>query len=175
VQLLLGVHLGLSGDIDRISDTVAGLGSEDRDASLTRDDLQLINGVRALKIGGDEQRGVALTLELECELARESCLAGTLQAGEQDHGRRILCLTQSSGLAAENGDELFMHDLDDLLSGVQSPGDLYPERALLNCSAELSDNRQGNVGFKQGRSNLAHRGIDISLGESTFAAQTLEG
>ena len=68
-----------------------------------------------------------------------------------------------------------MHDLDDLLSRVQGTGDLYPERALLDCSAELSDNREGNVGLEQGRANLAHRGIDVSLGESTFAAQTLEG
>jgi hypothetical protein len=175
VKLLLGVHLGLSGDIDWIADTVAWFGSEYRHARLTRNDLQLVNGIRALKIGGDKQRGVTLALELECELSRKRCLAGTLQAGKQDHGRRILCLAQSSGLAAENCDELFVHDLDDLLSRIQGAGNLYPESALLDCSTELADNRQGNIGFEQGRTDLTNRGIDVSLGESTFAAQTLEG
>jgi hypothetical protein len=175
-ELIHGVDsLDLARDIDRISDAVAGFGSEDRHTRLTCDHLQLVNGIRALKVGGDEQRRVTLALELERKLSRKRCLAGTLQAGEQDHGRRILCLAQSSGLAAENCDELLVHDLDDLLSRIQGAGNLYPESALLDCSTELADNRQGNIGFEQGRTDLTNRGIDVSLGESTFAAQTLEG
>ena len=69
---------------------VAALGREDRHAGPLADDLELGDGVRALQVGGDEDRGVALVLEPAGQLAGERRLAGALQAGEHDHGRRVL-------------------------------------------------------------------------------------
>ena len=49
----------LAGDRDRVAhDAVraARLGREDRDAGPLADDLQLVDGVGALQVGGDEQR-----------------------------------------------------------------------------------------------------------------------
>ena len=47
-----------AGDRDRVADAVAGLGSEDRDAGALADDLQLVDGVGTLEVGGDQQRAV---------------------------------------------------------------------------------------------------------------------
>ena len=60
----------IAGDPDRVSRAVAGLGRVDRGARLLGDDLQLVHGVRALQVGGDEERGVAVFLELLGELSR---------------------------------------------------------------------------------------------------------
>ena len=99
------------------------------------DDLELLDGVGALEVGGDEQRRVALGLELLGELAGQRRLARALQAGEHDHGRRRLGEAQQSGLAAEDADELLVDDLDDLLRRVEALADLRAAGALLDRSA----------------------------------------
>ena len=64
--------------------------------------LELVDGVRALQVAGDQQRLVALALEPAGQLAGERGLAGALQAGEHDHGRRVLGELEPPGLAAED-------------------------------------------------------------------------
>ena len=59
-----------AGDRDRVADAVAGLGGEHRDAGPLAVDLELVDGVGALQVGGDEQRAVALLLEPQRELGR---------------------------------------------------------------------------------------------------------
>ena len=76
------------GDLHRVADAVAGLGCEDGAPGLLRDDLELVDGVRTLQVGRDQQRCVSVTLELLGELASEGRLTGPLQTGEHDHGRR---------------------------------------------------------------------------------------
>ena len=44
------------GDLDRVADAVAGLGRVHRDAGPLADDLELLDGVGALEVGGDQQR-----------------------------------------------------------------------------------------------------------------------
>ena len=68
-----------------------------------------------------------------------------------------------------------MHDLDDLLSGIQRTRDLSGERSLLDRGAELAHHRQGDVGLEQGGADLPHRLIDVGLGQPTLAAEPLEG
>ena len=46
--------------VDRVADAAARVGREDVDAGLLADDLQLLDGVGALEVAGDEQRRVAL-------------------------------------------------------------------------------------------------------------------
>ena len=50
----------VAGDLHRVADAVAGLGRVDRDAGALADDLQLVDRVGALQVGGDQQRRVAL-------------------------------------------------------------------------------------------------------------------
>ena len=65
----------VAGDSDRVADPVARLRGVDRRSRLAGDDLQLVDGVRALKVGGDQQRSVALLLEQLRELAGECRLS----------------------------------------------------------------------------------------------------
>ena len=130
VLLALGLFDAVLRDLDRVADAVAGLGREDGDAGLLADDLQLGDGVRALEVGRDEQRRVAVLGEPLRELARERRLAGALEAGEHDDRRRLLRELEATLLAAEDRDELLVDDLHDLLGRVQRLVDLVAERAL---------------------------------------------
>ena len=117
---------------------------------------------------------MALIAQPAAELAGQRRLAGTLQAGQHDHRRRVLGELQPAGLAAEDRDELLVDDLDDLLGRVQRPRDLFAQRARLDRGDELAHDRQGDVGLEQGDANLARNRVDIGLGEAAFAAQSGE-
>ena len=165
----------VAGDLDRVADAVAGLGREDGYAGALAVDLELVDGVRALEVGGDQHRLLALLLEPERELRGQRGLAGALEAGQHDHRRRGLGVAQPAGLAAEDRDELLVDDLDDLLGGVQRLADLLAARPLLDRVDELADHRQRDVGLEQGDPDLARGRVDVGLGEAALAAEVLEG
>ena len=48
--------IGVAGDRDRVADAVAGLGGEHRDPGALAVDLELLDGVGPLQVGGDQQR-----------------------------------------------------------------------------------------------------------------------
>ena len=70
VQLAAGLLDRVAGDLDRVADAVAGLGREDGYAGALAVDLELVDGVGALEVGGDQHRLLALLLEPERELGR---------------------------------------------------------------------------------------------------------
>lgn len=174
VLLRPGVLDGVLGDLDRVADTVAGLRRVDRDAGALGDDGELVDGVRTLQVAGDEQGRVALALEPLAELSGEGGLTGALETGEHDHRRGGLGEPQPTGLTTEDGDELLVDDLDDLLGGVERLGDLYAGRALLDLLDEGAHDGQGDVGFEQGDTDLACRGVDVRLGQAALAPEVLE-
>ena len=61
VAVAAGALAGLGDHV--VAEDVAALGREHRHAGPLADDLELGDGVGALQVGGDEQRGVALVLE----------------------------------------------------------------------------------------------------------------
>jgi hypothetical protein len=160
-----------AGGVDRVAHAAARVGREDVDAGLPADDLQLLHGVGALEVAGDEQRRVALRLEVLRELAGERGLAGALQAGQHDHGRGRLGEAQDAGLAAEDADELLVDDLDDLLGRVEGLADLAPAGPLLDRGDERLDDRQRDVGLEQRDADLARGGVDVGVGQPALAPQ----
>ena len=142
---------------------VAALGREDGHAGALADDLELGDGVGALEVGGDEERRVPLVLEPLAELAGEGRLAGALQAGEHDDRRRLLGEADRARLPAEDRDELLLHDLDDLLGGVERLADLGAEGALAHRAGEPLDDGQRDVGVEQGEADVADRRVDVGL------------
>jgi hypothetical protein len=80
---------------------------------------------------------VALAFQPVGELARERGLPRTLQAGEQDDGRRA-AEADGAGVAAEDLHEFLVDDLDDLLRRVQRGGDLRRLRPLAYSGHELA-------------------------------------
>ena len=148
---------------------------EDGDAGALAHHLQLVDRVRALQVGGDQHRLVPLLAQPAPELAGQRRLAGALQAGEQDHGRRGLGQLDPPGLPAEHADELVVDDLDDLLRGVERLGDLHREGALAHGRRELAHDAQRDDGVEQGTADLADRGVDVGRGQPALAPQRLEG
>ena len=179
VELALGLvegrprHLhGVATVLDPLG--VAGLGREDGYAGALAVDLELLDGVRPLQVGSDQHRRLVLALQPERQLRGQGGLTGTLEAGQHDHRRRVLGVAQAAGLAAEDGDELLVDDLDDLLGGVQRLADLLAAGPLLDRSDELLDHRQRDVGLEQGDAHFAHRLVDISLRQRTAPGQLVE-
>ncbi len=59
------------------------------------------------------------------------------------------------------GDQFFMNDLDDLLTGLEALGNFRANRPLFNPFDEILNDRQGNIGLKQCNTNLAHNGVNV--------------
>lgn len=112
---------------------------------------------------------------MHCELACKRRLARTLQTSKQDDRRRVLGKAQPSRAATEDCDELLVHNLDDLLTGVQRSGNLGAKRPRLDLGAEIADDRQCDVGIEQRNPNLADGLVNVGLAESPLAPKLLEG
>src|SRR5690349_17354637 len=165
---------GVTRDLNRVTDSVAGLRGEYRDAGPLPYDLELGHCVGPLQISGDEHRSVTLLTEPVTELAREGRFSGALQPRQHDHRRRRLGELQASGLSAEDGDELLVDDLDDLLGGIERAGYLLTAGPLPDRRDELADHWQGNVRLEQRYADLSCRRVDVGVREPALAAQAGE-
>ena len=139
------------------------------------DDLQLGHRVGALQVGGNQHGGVTLALEPIGQLAGQGGLTGTLQTREHDDGRAALGHIDAAGRAAQDAHQLVVHDLDDLLGGVERLGNFRAEGALLHVGDELADHGHRDVGVEQGATDFADGCINVCLGEAALAAQVLKG
>ena len=98
-----------------------------------------------------------------------------LQAAEHDDGLTLVLDDQAGGfLAAHQGNELLVDDLDHLLGGGQALHDLLAHGALRDLGAEVFGNLVVDIGFQQGHAHLAHGGFDVGLGQLAVAAQLFE-
>ena len=174
MQLVVREFDGVLRHLHRVTDTVARFRSEHRNARLLTDDLQLGDRVRSLQVGRDQDRGVVLFHQPLRQLAGERRLARTLQAGEHDHGRRVLREFEATLLAAEDVHEFLVDDLHNLLGGVERPIDLVTEGSLPHRRGEVLDDRQGDVGVEQGTPDFADGAVDIRCAELALAAEVLE-
>ena len=68
-----------------------------------------------------------------------------------------------------------MHDLHDLLAGVEALQDVLAARALLDLRDEVLDDLEVDVGLEQREADLAHRLRDLLVVEPTLAAEVAEG
>ena len=66
--------------------------------------------------------------------------------------------------------QLLVDDLDDLLARVELADHLGAEAALLDRGGELLDDLEVDVGLEQRQADLAHRGVDVLLGQRAVAA-----
>ncbi len=142
-----GLVDGAAGHLDRVADAAARLGRVDGDLGALAHDLELLDGVGPLEVGGDQHGRVALLAQPPGELAREGCLARALEARQHDDGGRGLGEAEPAGLTAEDPDQLVIDDLDDLLRRIQRLGDLGTAGALLDLGDERLDHRQRDIGL----------------------------
>jgi hypothetical protein len=115
---------------------VAGL-AEHGHVDLAAEGTQLLDGGGSLQVGADHQRLAALTLEPTGQLGRVGRLTRTLQAGHQDDRRRTTGVGDLQRLAAEQGGQLVVDDLDDLLPRVERLAELGADRLLADRATTL--------------------------------------
>ena len=173
---VLAVALGLverpRGDVDRVA---VGALLVDRRAGLAGDLDELLDGGGPVDVaGGDGDRGLALLAQPAGELGGGGRLAGALQAGHQDHGRRARREGQPRRLPAHQRRQLLVDDLDDLLAGVELALDLHALGALPHAGRELLDDLEVDVGLEQREADLAHRGLDVVVGQRAALADAGE-
>ena len=80
---------------------------------------ELVDGRRAVDVGGHEERPLPLLAQADGELRGGRRLARALEADEHQD-RRLRVETEPMPLAAEDRDELVVDDLDDLLAGIHA-------------------------------------------------------
>ena len=161
-------------DLDGVADAVSGLGCPHLDAGALTDNLELLDGVGALEVGGDEQDGLALLAQPLTQLSGERGLTGTLEAGEHEDGGAGLCEGQLTRGATEDLNEFLMHDGDDLLARVKRLGASCAVRLFANLRGELANDGKRNVRVDEGATNVGNRVIDVRLGQDAAAAQATE-
>ena len=111
-----------------------------------------------------------LLTQIAGELAGGGRLTRALQPRHQHHGRRTRRERQLAGGAAHQLGQLVGDDLDHLLAGVELADDVGPQRPLLDRRREALDDLEVDVGLEQREADLAHRGVDVVLGQGSPAA-----
>jgi|HubBroStandDraft_6_1064221.scaffolds.fasta_scaffold21839_2 hypothetical protein len=138
------------------------------------DDFELLARGGTIDVNRDEHGTVSTLLEPVGEFAGGRGLAGTLQASHEDDGGRLRSELELGGVFAEDGDQLAVNDLDDLLGGRERSHDFLAERLLADVLDELLDDVEVNVGFEQRHADFFERVADVFFGEGTLAAEVFE-
>ena len=157
-------------DLDRI----LGVLAVDGDLDLAAELLELVDRRGTLQVGGDERGLLARLPEQQRELRGRRRLARALEAGHQDHGRR-LPEGEARVAGAHQRGQLLVHDLHDLLAGVEALQDVLAARTLLDLRDEVLDDLEVDVGLEQREADLAHRLRDLLVVEPALAAEVAEG
>ena len=152
---------------------IGGL-AEHGDPGLAAEDPELLDGGRALEVGPDQERVPALLLEPAGQLGRGGGLARALEAGQQDDRRRPTGVGDPERLAAEDGDQLLVDDLDDLLARAQVLGQLEAHAPRPDRLGEPADDADLDVGLEQGGSDLAEDLVDVGVAQPAPAAEAGE-
>src|SRR5690606_9002436 len=125
-------------------------------------------------VSGDEQWRVSFAREPLREFAREGRLTSTLEPGKHDHGRRVLGELDAPCLTAEDGDELVVDDLHDLLRRVERLRHFVAEGALAHLAGELLDDLERDVRVEGRTPDFANGAVDVGRAELALAAEVLE-
>ena len=146
-----------------------------RDSSLVREHGELLLGGRALHVERGQERAPALLgAQPIGELGAGGGLARALQADHQDHAGRRPAQVELARFAAQQIDQVVVHDLDHHLAGRDAFQDLMADRALADRADEILDDRQRHAGLEQGDANVAQRRFDVGLAQRAAALQPIE-
>ena len=82
---------------------------------------------------------------------------------------------QLAGLAAQDGDQFVVDDLDDLLGRVEGSETSAPLARSLMRPTNARTTGQRDVGFQQSEPDFAGGGVDVGVGQPALAAESLQG
>jgi hypothetical protein len=114
--------------VHRVADPVARLRREDRTPAWALTTCSWSTALGRWRSAATSSGAWPWPVEQVRQLAREGRLAGTLEAGQHDDGGRGLGERQPSRSPPQDGHELLVDDLDDLLRGLSAP-DTSADRA----------------------------------------------
>ena len=158
----------------RDRDGVAALSAVHRHLDLTSELLELVDRGGTLQVGGNQPRRLALVLsQVQRELGARRRLARSLQATDEDDGRRTAEDELRVGVAHERG-QLLVDDLDDLLSRVEALEHVVAESARAYTLDEALRDLEVDVRLEQREADLAHRLRDRLLVEPLGAPDVAE-
>ena len=135
-----------------------------RDVDRRPEGRQLVSCRRAIRIAGHEQRPSTVPRQSQRQLSGRRRLPGALQTHEHDDGRRNRRFTEFRGsLATQHIDQLVVHDLHDLLAGLDRLQDVLSHSALFDTLQEVPGNVEIHVRLEQRPTNFTqalpeHRG-----------------
>ena len=164
--------LGAPGDLDRV------LARNDRqrvDADLPAEHRKLLLRRRPLHVERGHQHLEPLALsEALGDLGGGCRFARALEPNQHDrHGRRSVEVDRLR-FAAERLDERVVDDLDNHLAGLDRLDDGGAHGSRARAVDEGAHDVERDVGFEQRPAHLAHRGVDVLLGERPAAGQLVQ-
>ena len=125
-QYILVMRLGVLqrgvGNIDRL---LRAIGREKIDTNLRRKQLELLDGRRSIDVARDQQDFFLLFQQQLCQLTRGGGLARALQAGHQDHRRRLRGQVERGVFSAHQRGQLAMHHRHERLPRRETAYDFF--------------------------------------------------
>jgi hypothetical protein len=153
----------------------SGARREPLGAGLRGHGLELLDGGRAVDVGRHrEHLLLALLDQVLGQLGRGGGLARALQAGHQDHGRRLGGQVDVGHALAHRGGQFLVHDAHQRLARVERAGHLLAQRLVLDAGDEVAHHGQRHVGLEQGHAHLAQHVLHVALGDAGLAAHRLD-
>ena len=97
-----------------------------------------------------------------------------MQAGHQDHRRRLGGEVDVGDAFAHRRGELAVDDADQRLARRERAHHLGAERLVLDAGDEVAHHRQRDVGLEQGHAHFAQHVLDVVFGDAGLAAHRLD-
>ncbi len=135
---------------------------------------ELLDRGRPLRVACRERDVLPLLAQKAGELGAGGRLARALKPRHQDHRRSRRGEGEVAAGAAHERGQLLVHDLYDLLARIERVQDVRAQAALLHLRREFLDDLEVDVGLEQGETDLAHRLVDVGLGQLAPAANVRE-
>ena len=133
---------------------------------LFADDLELLNRGGPVDIASGEQNALAVVLgNIRAELAAHGGLARALQPRHEDDRGLLVAEFELGVFAAHEARELFIYDLDDLLSRRQALEPFAANGAVRHGLDEILNDHEVDVRFQQGELDLAHGFLHVAFVE----------
>ena len=159
----------------RNGDRVALALLKHRNVELAADDLELVNGGRAIDVAGHQQRPAALTLfKIPCQLGDVRRFTRALQADKHDDRRRRVGHANAALPAAHQGTQLVVDDFDDLLRRRQAFQNILAHCLFADAGDKILDHAEVDVSLEQRHANLAHGCFNVALSQTPARTQVFE-
>src|SRR5690606_9051415 len=136
--------------------------------------LELVDRRRTVHVQRRQQRRAALPLQPPRQLRRRRRLTRALEPHQQDHRRRGRRELERRTAPAQQGDQLVVNDLHDLLARRDGPEHALAERTLLHPRQEVPRELVVDVGLQQDTADLPEPVLDHGLREHAALAEPAE-